>query len=69
MEENTMTLDIRAINEKIERESAFIDFAYNGNEQSNCWSKTHGRTIVNWTFRTRTYFIRRCSWISKNISD
>ena len=25
MEENTMTLDIRAINEKIERESAFID--------------------------------------------
>ena len=25
MEENTTTLDIRAINEKIERESAFID--------------------------------------------
>ena len=25
MEENTSTLDIRAINEKIERESAFID--------------------------------------------
>lgn len=25
MEENTMTLDIRAINEKIERESAFVD--------------------------------------------
>jgi MoxR-like ATPase len=25
MEENTTTFDIRAINEKIERESAFID--------------------------------------------
>lgn len=25
MEENTTTLDIRAINEKIERESAFVD--------------------------------------------
>jgi len=25
MEQNTATLDIRAINEKIERESAFID--------------------------------------------
>jgi MoxR-like ATPase len=27
MEENTSTLDIRAINEKIERESAFIDLS------------------------------------------
>jgi MoxR-like ATPase len=27
MEENTTTLDIRAINEKIERESAFIDLS------------------------------------------
>lgn len=28
MEENTGTLDIRAINEKIERESAFIDLLF-----------------------------------------
>ncbi len=28
MEENTATLDIRAINEKIESESAFIDLGY-----------------------------------------
>ena len=41
MEENSTTLDIRAINEKIERESAFIDLLYYGNEQSNRGSKAH----------------------------
>jgi MoxR-like ATPase len=41
MEENTTTLDIRAINEKIERESAFIDLLTYGNEQSNCGTKAH----------------------------
>jgi hypothetical protein len=40
MEENTSTLDIRAINEKIERECIY-DLLFNGNE-SDCWSKAYG---------------------------
>jgi MoxR-like ATPase len=47
MEENTTTLDIRAINEKIERESAFIDLLTM--EMNKVRVKAHGRAFINWT--------------------
>jgi hypothetical protein len=46
MEENTSTLDIRAINEKIERESAFIDLFM---EMNKVIVKAHDRKIIDWT--------------------
>jgi MoxR-like ATPase len=46
MEENTTTLDIRAI--KIERECIYRS-SHHGNEQSYCGSKAHGRAFINWT--------------------
>jgi hypothetical protein len=60
MEENTSTLDIRAINEKIERESAFIDLL-TMEMNKVIGPKAHDRKIIDWTFWPRTYFARRCS--------
>ncbi len=42
MENTNSTLDIGALNEKIERESAFVDILSLENEQSDRWPKTYG---------------------------
>jgi MoxR-like ATPase len=48
MEENTSTLDIRAINEKIEKESAFIDLLTMEMNKVIVGQK-HMVKIINWT--------------------
>jgi MoxR-like ATPase len=48
MEENTTTLDIRAINEKIERESAFIDLLTMEMNKVIVGQK-HMVDFINWT--------------------
>jgi hypothetical protein len=62
MEENT-SIDISAVNEKIAQESAFIDLLMLE------MNKVIVGQIINWSLRTRTYFIGRCSWFSKNTSN
>jgi MoxR-like ATPase len=52
MEENTTTLDIRAINEKIERESAFIDLLTM--EMNKVRVKKVERLLIG--LRSRTHF-------------
>jgi hypothetical protein len=64
MEENTSTLDIRAI-KKIERESAFIDLL-TMEMNKVIGPKAHDRKIIDWTSWPRTYFARRCSGLAKH---
>jgi MoxR-like ATPase len=66
MEENTSTLDIRAINEKIERESAFIDLLTM--EMNKVMGQRHMIERLLIDFWPRTYFARRCSGISKTLA-
>jgi hypothetical protein len=60
-------IDIRAINEKIERESAFIDLL-TMEMNKVIVAKAHDRKIIDWTSWPRTYLLEGVP-ISKNISD
>jgi hypothetical protein len=55
MEENTATIDIRAINEKLKRE-CFYWPSDNGDEQSDCWSEAYGQVIANRSLEVKGIF-------------
>ena len=69
MEDDKNMIDIQSINEKIEKESAFVDLLTLEIEQGNCWTKTHDRTLAYWSFRSRPYSFGRGSWTSQNAGN
>ena len=66
--EDTSTIDIKTINEKIEKESAFVDLLMLEMNKVIVGQKHMVERLLIGLLRSRTYFVRRCSWISKNIS-
>jgi len=57
--ETSGNVDIRALNEKIQRESSFVDLV----------TMEMDKVIIGQKHMTeRTHSFRRCSWIGKNIS-
>ncbi len=53
--EDTSTVDIKAINEKIERESAFIDLLNLEMNKVIIGQKHMVERLLNWIARSRTY--------------
>ena len=68
MEQITTPTDIGALNDKIEKESAFVDIlTMEMNKVIVGQKHMIERLLIG--LGSRTHFVRGCSWISENTSD
>ena len=62
------TIDIRELNERIERQSAFVTNLTTGMDQVIVGTKASGRVVVNWFVVRWTCVVGRCARFGKDFS-